>query len=71
MPSIPTTTPQAEDDDPYAPPTTLQGMPKSVVLYQYDVCPFCCKVKAFLDYNGVCHWDDALFGHSHTPYHTM
>jgi len=25
----------------------------SVVLYQYDVCPFCCKVKAFLDYNKV------------------
>lgn len=44
---------QAEEDDPYAPPTTLQGMPSSVLLYQYDVCPFCCKVKAFLDYNNV------------------
>ena len=24
-----------------------------LVLYQYDVCPFCCKVKAFLDYYNV------------------
>mmetsp|Transcript_27962 Transcript_27962/g.38656 ORF Transcript_27962/g.38656 Transcript_27962/m.38656 type:complete len:365 (-) Transcript_27962:214-1308(-) len=24
-----------------------------VILYQYDVCPFCNKVKAFLDYNKV------------------
>ena len=22
-------------------------------MYQYDVCPFCCKVKAFLDYYKV------------------
>ncbi len=28
-------------------------MPKEVTLYQYEVCPFCCKVKAFLDYNKV------------------
>jgi microsomal prostaglandin-E synthase 2 len=26
---------------------------ESVVLYQYDVCPFCNKVKAFLDYNNI------------------
>ena len=24
-----------------------------VTLYQYDVCPFCNKVKAFLDYHEV------------------
>ena len=30
------------------------GMPfQSVVLYQYDVCPFCNKVKAFLDYHNI------------------
>jgi microsomal prostaglandin-E synthase 2 len=26
---------------------------QSVVLYQYDVCPFCNKVKAFLDYHNI------------------
>lgn len=24
-----------------------------IVLYQYQVCPFCCKVRAFLDYNKI------------------
>ena len=24
-----------------------------LTLYQYEVCPFCCKVKAFLDYHNV------------------
>ncbi len=28
-------------------------MPKEVVLYQYEVCPFCNKVKAILDYHKV------------------
>tara|TARA_B100001540_G_scaffold14007_1_gene12225 strand:- start:946 stop:1932 length:987 start_codon:yes stop_codon:yes gene_type:complete len=33
---------------------TSSGMPfQSVVLYQYDVCPFCNKVKAFLDYHNI------------------
>jgi microsomal prostaglandin-E synthase 2 len=27
--------------------------PKDVVLYQYDACPFCNKVKAFLDYHDI------------------
>ncbi|GAV56714.1 GST_C domain-containing protein/GST_N_3 domain-containing protein [Cephalotus follicularis] len=27
--------------------------PKEVVLYQYEACPFCNKVKAFLDYNKI------------------
>ncbi|XP_047325914.1 prostaglandin E synthase 2-like [Impatiens glandulifera] len=27
--------------------------PKDVVLYQYEACPFCNKVKAFLDYHGI------------------
>lgn len=30
----------------------VQGV-KEIVLYQYEVCPFCCKVKAFLDYNNI------------------
>ncbi|XP_004512741.1 uncharacterized protein [Cicer arietinum] len=32
------------------PPHTL---PKDVVLYQYEACPFCNKVKAFLDYYDI------------------
>nr|PNR34347.1 hypothetical protein PHYPA_024164 [Physcomitrium patens] len=27
--------------------------PKDVVLYQYETCPFCNKVKAFLDYHDI------------------
>ncbi|XP_010271364.1 PREDICTED: prostaglandin E synthase 2-like [Nelumbo nucifera] len=27
--------------------------PKDVVLYQYEACPFCNKVKAFLDYHDI------------------
>ena len=43
-------------ENPYAPPPAaeLKGrLPSEVVLYQYEVCPFCCKVKAFLDYHKV------------------
>lgn len=29
------------------------GLPKEIVLYQYQVCPFCNKVRAFLDYHNV------------------
>ncbi|WCJ35070.1 Prostaglandin E synthase 2 [Euphorbia peplus] len=28
-------------------------VPKDVVLYQYQACPFCNKVRAFLDYNKI------------------
>ncbi|XWS25930.1 hypothetical protein CRYUN_Cryun27aG0109600 [Craigia yunnanensis] len=28
-------------------------LPSEVVLYQYEACPFCNKVKAFLDYNNI------------------
>ncbi|KAJ4848374.1 hypothetical protein Tsubulata_020441 [Turnera subulata] len=28
-------------------------VPKEVVLYQYEACPFCNKVKAFLDYHDI------------------
>lgn len=28
-------------------------IPSSIILYQYEVCPFCCKVKAFLDYHNI------------------
>ena len=41
--------------DRYAQPQQLKGVPKEVILYQYEVCPFCCKVKAFLDYHKVPH----------------
>ena len=40
-------------NDPYLPPEILRGIPKEIILYQYEVCPFCCKVKAFLDYHKV------------------
>ena len=41
--------------DPYALPATACGqLPKSITVYQYEVCPFCCKVKTFLDYHKVC-----------------
>jgi len=35
----------------YQVPDQRRGMPKEIILYQYEVCPFCCKVKAFLDYH--------------------
>ncbi|KAE8676144.1 translocon at the outer membrane of chloroplasts 64-like [Hibiscus syriacus] len=31
----------------------VEIMPKEVVLYQYEACPFCNKVKAFLDYYDI------------------
>ncbi|KAK9802683.1 hypothetical protein WJX73_005605 [Symbiochloris irregularis] len=37
--------------DPYAAPARLTGVPKDITVYQYEVCPFCNKVKAFLDYH--------------------
>ncbi|BDA42556.1 Prostaglandin E synthase 2 [Coccomyxa sp. Obi] len=40
-------------NDPYSPPEELHGIPKEIILYQYEVCPFCCKVKAFLDFHKV------------------
>ena len=39
--------------DPYVRPADTHGLPRQVILYQYEVCPFCNKVKAFLDYNKV------------------
>lgn len=39
--------------DVYLRPAILKGLPREVVLYQYEVCPFCCKVKAFMDYHKV------------------
>ncbi|RWS25785.1 prostaglandin E synthase 2-like protein [Leptotrombidium deliense] len=32
-------------------PTKLPGI--SLTLFQYQTCPFCCKVRAFLDYYGI------------------
>ncbi|KAL5730844.1 prostaglandin-E synthase [Ranunculus cassubicifolius] len=38
----------------YAKESTATGLlPKDVVLYQYEACPFCNKVKAFLDYYDI------------------
>ncbi|GMI82474.1 hypothetical protein like AT5G42150 [Hibiscus trionum] len=34
-------------------PASEKFLPKEVVLYQYEACPFCNKVKAFLDYNNI------------------
>lgn len=34
-------------------PPSPELLPKDVVLYQYDACPFCNKVKAFLDYHDI------------------
>ena len=39
--------------DAYAQPTELKGLPQNIILYQYEVCPFCCKLKAFLDFHKV------------------
>ncbi len=67
--------PPPASEDPYAPPTELHGMPESLVLYQYEVCPFCCKVKAFLDYYNVCqvhslHILTQSHNHTHAQNHT-
>lgn len=48
-------TQEPEEENPYS----LVGLkpsksfPSSIILYQYEVCPFCCKVKAFLDYHKI------------------
>ncbi|KAJ4963309.1 hypothetical protein NE237_023248 [Protea cynaroides] len=34
-------------------PLSSEFLPKDVVLYQYEACPFCNKVKAFLDYYDI------------------
>ncbi|KDP36894.1 hypothetical protein JCGZ_08185 [Jatropha curcas] len=34
-------------------PPAEKFLPKDVVLYQYEACPFCNKIKAFLDYNNI------------------
>ena len=39
--------------DAYAQPTEFRGLPQNIILYQYEVCPFCCKLKAFLDFHKV------------------
>ncbi|KAG2450408.1 hypothetical protein HYH02_004910 [Chlamydomonas schloesseri] len=36
--------------DPYARPGSAHPLPAHVTLYQYEVCPYCCKVRAMLDY---------------------
>lgn len=51
--SVPLQAPAAPTD-PYVLPTPRGSLPRSITLYQYEVCPFCCKVKAFLDYYKVC-----------------
>ena len=39
--------------DKYEIPQDTGPMPKDIVVYQYKVCPFCNKLRAFLDYNNV------------------
>ncbi|XP_042457126.1 prostaglandin E synthase 2-like [Zingiber officinale] len=34
-------------------PPSPERIPKDVVLYQYEACPFCNKVKAYLDYHDI------------------
>lgn len=34
-------------------PSPVKVVPNDVVLYQYEACPFCNKVKAFLDYYDI------------------
>ncbi|KXZ47817.1 hypothetical protein GPECTOR_32g429 [Gonium pectorale] len=36
--------------NPYARPSEAQPLPSRITLYQYEVCPYCCKVRALLDY---------------------
>ncbi|GFR47294.1 hypothetical protein Agub_g8981, partial [Astrephomene gubernaculifera] len=36
--------------DPYARPTEARPLPSRITLYQYEVCPYCCKVRALLDF---------------------
>ncbi len=45
--------PEPAPVDRYARPQTLRGLPREVILYQYEVCPFCNKVRAVLDYYKV------------------
>ena len=46
---------QSSDVNPYSAKsfTPTGKLPSTVILYQYEVCPFCCKVKAFLDYHNI------------------
>lgn len=44
--------------DGYKRPSDLHGLPKDIELYQFEVCPYCCKVKAALDYYNVRNPDD-------------
>ncbi|KAM7517288.1 hypothetical protein LguiA_006871 [Lonicera macranthoides] len=43
----------AEEVQATEPPHYTKFLPKDVVLYQYEACPFCNKVKAFLDYYDI------------------
>ncbi|KAG2490256.1 hypothetical protein HYH03_011380 [Edaphochlamys debaryana] len=45
-----TSAPVQVADDPYARPAAAQPLPSKITLYQYEVCPYCCKVRAMLDY---------------------
>ncbi|KAK8551763.1 hypothetical protein V6N13_120197 [Hibiscus sabdariffa] len=43
----------AQDTHAKEKPPSENFLPKEVVLYQYEACPFCNKIKAFLDYNNI------------------
>lgn len=44
---------KSDNTNPYTLPEPSGEIPKNITLYQYEVCPFCCKVKAFLDYHNL------------------
>lgn len=48
---------QRDEDAKYVRSKQKRGLPKEITLYQYEVCPFCNKVRAFLDYHKVSFWD--------------
>ena len=49
--SIPTTPPTPTETN--ATKKVWKTLPKEITLYQYEVCPFCCKAKAALDFYRV------------------
>ncbi|KAK9909946.1 hypothetical protein WJX75_009890 [Coccomyxa subellipsoidea] len=55
LPRIITSAAKFSDKAPYleTAPQLQPSLPKEIILYQYEVCPFCCKVKAFLDYHKI------------------
>ena len=47
-----TTSLHAKDNTADKPASRKFELP-SITLYQYETCPFCCKIRTFLDYYGI------------------